>query len=64
MRTVQIKVHVYLKRHLRPSYELTFESETTCESFITSLNADVDYIRIADEVIERRTIRKVTIKYE
>ena len=64
MRTMQIKVRVYLKRHLRPSYELIFESETTCDAFITSLNADVDYIRIADEVIERKTIRKVVINYE
>lgn len=55
-------VNVYLKRHLRASYQLVFSSHDKVEQFIDSINNDVDYIRIADDVIERRRIRKVVIK--
>lgn len=59
---LQIKVKIYLKKHLRPSYMLVFDATEKVEKFVDSLNYDVDYFRIGDEVIERKTIRKVVIE--
>ena len=57
-----IIVNVVLKRHIRPSYQLVFSSEEKVEQFVDSINNDVDYIIVADEVIERRRIKKLVIK--
>lgn len=64
MKVQQITVKVYLKWHIFASYSLTFESEDRSEQFIDSINNDVDYVQIGNDVIERRKIRKMVFKYE
>ena len=59
----KIIAKIYLRHHVFASYELIFESETTLESFINTLNVDVDFIRVADDMILRKTIRKVKVEY-
>lgn len=56
-----IKVNIILKKHIKPSYQLIFSNEEKVEEFIASINNDVDYVRIGDEVIERKTIKKAVI---
>lgn len=56
------KAKIYLKHHLKASYQLIFGSEEKVEQFVTSLNNDVDFIRIGDDVIIRKTIKKVVIE--
>lgn len=56
-------VKVYLKHHILPSYQLTFHSEESTDKFVDYVNNDVDYVRIGEEVIERRKIRKLVITH-
>ena len=59
-----IYVKVYLKKHLRASYELSFTSDDNVEKFIDYINNDVDFVKIGLEVIKRKSIRKLVIRHE
>lgn len=59
----QIDVKVYIRqgiclfKHVRT---LVFSNEKQADDFITSLNADVDFVDIGNEMIRRSLITKVT----
>jgi hypothetical protein len=64
MKVTQITIKVYMKHHIFPSYAITFEKEESANQFIDSINNDIDYVRIGDDVVERKKIKKMVFKYE
>ena len=64
MKFEQITVKVFMKRHIKASYMLVFSKEEQLEDLKTTLNDDVDFITIGNDVVRRLDIKRLEVKYE